>query len=98
MNQAHAICVSFQAYGNCSVYSNLDQSLLHQWQVFRSPTAFFSKRNVLTELLANLSESSNGNSAIVATFASICGGVAYSVRLVHGVFSMASTLGKEVPK
>ena len=56
---------------------------------------FLSKEMFFTELLANLSGPVMVISAIVATFAGIFA-VAYSVRLVHGVF-FDGPLGKEVP-
>ncbi|MGE8684416.1 MAG: monovalent cation/H+ antiporter subunit A [Acinetobacter sp.] len=56
---------------------------------------FLSKEMFFTELLANLSGPVMILSAIIATFAGIFA-VAYSVRLVHGVF-FDGPLGKEVP-
>lgn len=56
---------------------------------------FLSKEMFFTELLANLSGPVMVISAIVATFAGIFA-VAYSVRLIHGVF-FDGPLGKEVP-
>lgn len=56
---------------------------------------FLSKEMFFTELLANLSGPVVVISAIVATLASIFA-VAYSVRLVHGVF-FDGPIGKDVP-
>lgn len=56
---------------------------------------FLSKEMFFTELLANLSGPVMILSAIIATFAGIFA-VAYSVRLIHGVF-FDGPLGKEVP-
>ncbi|WP_180113457.1 monovalent cation/H+ antiporter subunit A [Acinetobacter sp. YH12073] len=56
---------------------------------------FLSKEMFFTELLANLTGPVMIVSAIIATFAGIFA-VAYSVRLVHGVF-FDGPLGKEVP-
>ena len=56
---------------------------------------FLSKEMFFTELLANLSGPVMVISAIVATFAGIFA-VAYSVRLVHGVF-FDGPIGKNVP-
>lgn len=56
---------------------------------------FLSKEMFFTELLANLSGPVVLISAIVATLASIFA-VAYSVRLVHGVF-FDGPIGKDVP-
>ncbi|WP_163122288.1 monovalent cation/H+ antiporter subunit A [Acinetobacter portensis] len=56
---------------------------------------FLSKEMFFTELLANLSGPVMVVSAIVATFAGIFA-VAYSVRLVHGVF-FDGPVGKDVP-
>ncbi len=56
---------------------------------------FLSKEMFFTELLANLSGPVMVISAIIATFAGIFA-VAYSVRLVHGVF-FDGPLGKGVP-
>ena len=56
---------------------------------------FLSKEMFFTELLTNLSGPVMILSAIIATFAGIFA-VAYSVRLVHGVF-FDGPLGKEVP-
>ncbi len=57
---------------------------------------FLSKEMFFTELLANLNGPVMVGAAIVATFAGIFA-VAYSVRLVHGVF-FDGPLGKNVPK
>ncbi len=56
---------------------------------------FLSKEMFFTELLANLTGPVMIVSAIIATFAGIFA-VAYSVRLVHGVF-FDGPLGKEIP-
>ncbi len=56
---------------------------------------FLSKEMFFTELLANLTGPVMIVSAIIATFAGIFA-VAYSVRLVHGVF-FDGPLGKDVP-
>ncbi len=56
---------------------------------------FLSKEMFFTELLANLSGPVMVVSAIIATFAGIFA-VAYSVRLVHGVF-FDGPVGKNVP-
>ncbi|WP_180009543.1 MULTISPECIES: monovalent cation/H+ antiporter subunit A [unclassified Acinetobacter] len=56
---------------------------------------FLSKEMFFTELLANLTGPVMIVSAIIATFAGIFA-VAYSVRLVHGVF-FGGPLGKDVP-
>ena len=56
---------------------------------------FLSKEMFFTELLANLSGPVMIVSAIIATFAGIFA-VAYSVRLVHGVF-FDGPVGKNVP-
>ncbi|QOW51335.1 MULTISPECIES: monovalent cation/H+ antiporter subunit A [unclassified Acinetobacter] len=56
---------------------------------------FLSKEMFFTELLANLTGPMMIVSAIIATFAGIFA-VAYSVRLVHGVF-FDGPLGKEIP-
>ena len=56
---------------------------------------FLSKEMFFTELLANLSGPVMVISAIIATFAGIFA-VAYSVRLVHGVF-FDGPVGKDVP-
>ncbi len=56
---------------------------------------FLSKEMFFTELVANLSGPVMVGSAIVATLAGIFA-VAYSTRLVHGVF-FDGPLGKEVP-
>ena len=56
---------------------------------------FLSKEMFFTELLANLSGPVMIGSAIVATLAGIFA-VAYSIRLVHGVF-FDGPLGKDVP-
>lgn len=56
---------------------------------------FLSKEMFFTELLSNLSDPVLICSAIVATLAGIFA-VAYSVRLVHGVF-FDGPLGKQVP-
>ncbi|MDQ9008523.1 monovalent cation/H+ antiporter subunit A [Acinetobacter gerneri] len=56
---------------------------------------FLSKEMFFTELLANLSGASVVFAAIVATLAGLFA-VAYSVRLVHGVF-FDGDVGKDVP-
>lgn len=56
---------------------------------------FLSKEMFFTELLANLSGSVAVLAAIIATFAGLFA-VAYSVRLVHGVF-FDGDLGRNVP-
>ncbi|MGE8539092.1 MAG: hydrogen gas-evolving membrane-bound hydrogenase subunit E, partial [Acinetobacter sp.] len=56
---------------------------------------FLSKEMFFTELVANLSGPVMVGSAIVATLAGIFA-VAYSIRLVHGVF-FDGPLGKQVP-
>lgn len=56
---------------------------------------FLSKEMFFTELLANLTGPIMVGSAVVATFAGIFA-VAYSVRLVHGVF-FDGPVGKQVP-
>ncbi len=56
---------------------------------------FLSKEMFFTELLANLSGSFAVLAAIVATFAGLFA-VAYSARLVHGVF-FDGDIGKDVP-
>lgn len=56
---------------------------------------FLSKEMFFTELLANLSGGFAITAAIVATFAGLFA-VAYSVRLVHGVF-FDGDIGREVP-
>ena len=54
----------------------------------------YFKRDVLTELLANLSGSTVIFASIIATLAGIFA-VSYSIRLVHGVFD--GPIGKQVP-
>ena len=56
---------------------------------------FLSKEMFFTELLANLTGPIMFGSAVVATFAGIFA-VAYSIRLVHGVF-FDGPIGKQVP-